>query len=779
MPEFEGLREARRDIADLAESHFRSLREFRAPGQVWFKLSWDEALEDKKIRHKSTTASCLESLSDVTSRDRKQARALIDEIAPPFAAAALAQPDKEWESEDAAWVYCRVRTLPAIFQFAPKEVTTQKQRVGELLSYAWATVTPEERRQGIYERPELEEKETDEKQKPSYPPNAFHTFWALRTLHMCESKPGLAAFAVPLRRKRDIAVLWSQSMLASQVALHVAASDRRDPNQLAWALISQFVDPADPAEPAASEFSRRDLYKAALKALFEQQLPNGTLPLGQPLFHYPRAGNAYCYTYETLTELLRPALYEKEGLLLRELLLPHFDDLMEAFAFARRSSRVLDASDAFGWSSGHHPHRTAPEGWATAAVFSFVECLRRLVGRWTHEAAAETLGARRPRVPARRDGSVDALATLAERGDTWRREDQWSVAEQLAALFLHPRKAAVASTEPLEAFDPDRPLIHGEEARSAILYGPPGTSKTTVVEALAAAIGWDFVAISASDFLSRGMDHVPARADEIFDKLMELDHVVVLFDEIDELLRERQVAETDPFGRFLTTSMLPKVAQLWKQQRVLFFVATNDIRHADRAIKRSQRFDAAIFVPPPSLSAKLGELREQLGGAQHTPRVKLEDVEDALTKNAEQNPLGYLALLRFDQLAELAVKIQENGRTRRDLERILGEMGEQLNMADWQVSADAQGEQDDAFSRFRQQREVERRDYGRCQLVRAEGKRKAPAKSAFTTFLLGDDFSYWKIGPTSRRPPTSVKSGNVELVADGLLQYRTQPKTSG
>ena len=96
-------------------------------------------------------------------------------------------------------------------------------------------------------------------------------------------------------------------------------------------------------------------------------------------------------------------------------------------------------------------------------------------------------------------------------------------------------------------------------------------------------------------------------ADLIFRKLMEMDHTVVLFDEINELVRERDV-EPDAFGRFLTTSMLPKLAELWEARKIMYFVATNHIEYFDRAVTRSQRFDAIIFMSPPSFAAKKREL---------------------------------------------------------------------------------------------------------------------------------------------------------------------------
>jgi SpoVK/Ycf46/Vps4 family AAA+-type ATPase len=246
--------------------------------------------------------------------------------------------------------------------------------------------------------------------------------------------------------------------------------------------------------------------------------------------------------------------------------------------------------------------------------------------------------------------------------------------------------------------DPDAPLIAASDARSAILFGPPGTGKTTVVEALAGTLGWRFVEIQAADFLSAGVDAVPAKADEIFEALMELDRCVVLFDEIDELIRRREGNESDPFGRFLTTSMLPKIAQLWEQRRILFFVATNHVASADPAIRRSSRFDAAILVAPPSFAAKCERLTGLLP-EDVTPEFGDGKVREALRPPSEQQhvspaelPLGALALLRYDQLSELADRTTHELRQGTSLEgalaTALGDMADDLLRNEWRTDSD-------------------------------------------------------------------------------------------
>ena len=153
--------------------------------------------------------------------------------------------------------------------------------------------------------------------------------------------------------------------------------------------------------------------------------------------------------------------------------------------------------------------------------------------------------------------------------------------------------------------------------------------------------------------------------------MRELDRAVVLFDEPDELVREREGA-SDAFGRFLTTSMLPKVADLWKQGRIIYFVATNHIRYFDAAIIRSERFDVLVFVPPPSFNRKKDELCKRLIELDvKDPRItvtqgeveeRLKDIEAlrwGISRPEAELPLGEaqlakFVLLRWDQIEELA-----------------------------------------------------------------------------------------------------------------------------
>jgi SpoVK/Ycf46/Vps4 family AAA+-type ATPase len=141
---------------------------------------------------------------------------------------------------------------------------------------------------------------------------------------------------------------------------------------------------------------------------------------------------------------------------------------------------------------------------------------------------------------------------------------------------------------------------------SALLFGPPGTSKTEVVKAVAGELHWPVVAIDPSHFLQRSYQNIYLQAETIFKDIADLSGVVVLFDEMDALVQKRDPDEkaSDTESQFLTTYMLPKLAALHDCRRVAFFMATNYQENFDEAIKRAGRFDLLLCLGPPPLEEK-------------------------------------------------------------------------------------------------------------------------------------------------------------------------------
>ena len=615
----------------------------------------------------TTAMTCFESLKDAIRADGDpktysgMTEADTERLA-VFASNAAVRADN-WKSEGAARRYCIVRAVAPMIRLQPAglDVAPLAAAVREV----WEHVSIDPERRGIFEVSELEYR---------YPPNAFLTYWGIRSLRL------IPELADEFQEALGIADSWLHGVVGREIGLHYDAVHGKDPQQLAWAIFGLLVG-QDNAMADRQE-SDKELVAAGLRCFFEQQLPNGTWETGRPLFHYPEAGNAYCYMYETLAELLTLALDQQRPYAaeLRRMLTPHIRDLLRAAEHLESTQRILGEAkeDLHGWSSGHHPHRTSPESWATATAYRFLQGLRRFVGWEARERALRDLKAQR--VTAR-----DSI--FGRRGPTWDAM-MGSAGDLIAALFVHP---VLSEPDSKRTIDPDRPLLREEWARSAILFGPPGTGKTSFAKSVAAELNWNFIEITPADFLDRGTDFVSARADEIFRTLQEVDHAVVLFDEIDELIRHRSEA-TDMLERFFTTTMLPRLAHLWAAKKLIFFVNTNSISRVDPAIQRSQRFDAAIFVLPPSFEEKVRCLPTDAQAfiAKDTLYAVLRDYPT--TGSEEEAKVAWLTFLRFDQLARLGG--QQFG-TPDDLRAELVRLGEEM-FSDWALVDDCPADVVDA-----------------------------------------------------------------------------------
>ncbi|MHB8244749.1 MAG: ATP-binding protein [Acidimicrobiales bacterium] len=168
------------------------------------------------------------------------------------------------------------------------------------------------------------------------------------------------------------------------------------------------------------------------------------------------------------------------------------------------------------------------------------------------------------------------------------------------------------------------PLGHPELAaragllppRAIVLFGPPGTGKTTFAKAVASRLSWPFVELFPSRLAAESPAGLAAALREAFSQVSELDKVVLFIDEVEEIASLRGQAGLSS-AQGVTNEMLKLIPAFREHDGRLLVCATNSVRALDAAFLRHGRFDYVIPVGPPDGEARRAIWERYLGDVPH------------------------------------------------------------------------------------------------------------------------------------------------------------------
>jgi hypothetical protein len=423
-------------------------------------------------------------------------------------------------------------------------------------------------------------------------PNAFLTQLVVRVLarwdHVNPSlaNPSSSPFSPLDEQTRRQVRGWAMATVDTEISLSASGSRELDVFELGYAILLVWMT----SPPSPSPLERRRL-QTGLQIVFNGQTDDGTWPRSRRLFHYPKYGNAYCFEYEYLTQLME---YVPDQRLLR----PFLGNI--SHALERLAQEYIELPNKhFGWMSGHHRQLKWPESWSTASCLHFTNLADRFLADCIRDCVLDELNGplSGQQAPPDTSGFDKILDSIVDRDG-----EKLSLKRTLINSIITPIENQREALELGGRLKDGTPL-------SAILYGPPGTSKTTYVKAIAGRIGWPLVSVTPSHLLRNGFENLMPEMYRLFRMLELTERSVVFFDEIDELVRDRSGTKVESTSRFLTTAMLPEIMKLRESRRILFFVATNHIEEFDDAIARPGRFDLVLPVLPPSSAEKLNHFK--------------------------------------------------------------------------------------------------------------------------------------------------------------------------
>lgn len=153
--------------------------------------------------------------------------------------------------------------------------------------------------------------------------------------------------------------------------------------------------------------------------------------------------------------------------------------------------------------------------------------------------------------------------------------------------------------------------------KAAILFGPPGTGKTSFAKAVASRLGWPFVELFPSRLASDSAEGLAASLREAFADLAELEAVLLFIDEVEEIAAVRSGLAVDP-RHGVTNELLKLIPSFREHDQRLLICATNSVRSLDPAFLRPGRFDYLIPIGPPDPAARAAIWSRYLGPAAGT-----------------------------------------------------------------------------------------------------------------------------------------------------------------
>lgn len=142
-----------------------------------------------------------------------------------------------------------------------------------------------------------------------------------------------------------------------------------------------------------------------------------------------------------------------------------------------------------------------------------------------------------------------------------------------------------------------------EPPKGILLIGAPGTGKTLTARSLAQNLGVNFIAIVATEIMSKYYGEAEAKLRELFQKATTSKPCLVFIDEIDALMPNRDRVEGEVEKR-VVAQMLGLMDGFKQNSGIIILAATNRPDALDPALRRPGRFDREIVFPIPNAAAR-------------------------------------------------------------------------------------------------------------------------------------------------------------------------------
>jgi len=164
---------------------------------------------------------------------------------------------------------------------------------------------------------------------------------------------------------------------------------------------------------------------------------------------------------------------------------------------------------------------------------------------------------------------------------------------------------------------PDLYKKHGLKSGGGIMmFGLPGTGKTTIAKAIAGEVKGKFYVVKCSDIFSKWVGEAERNLRNLFQTARAEERAVIFFDDCDAIGSGRS-NENDVTGKKVLTELLVQMDGADSDNKnLLLLAATNAPWNMDGALTRPGRFDQFLEVPLPDAKAREFLIKREFKTAQ-------------------------------------------------------------------------------------------------------------------------------------------------------------------
>lgn len=149
--------------------------------------------------------------------------------------------------------------------------------------------------------------------------------------------------------------------------------------------------------------------------------------------------------------------------------------------------------------------------------------------------------------------------------------------------------------------------------KGLLLFGPPGTGKTTMARIIANETKMKLIVVNASSFLNMYVGESEKNLVRVFQQARDKAPCIICFDEIESFLMDRSKAERS-YETSIVSTFLAQMDGYVDLQNVLVVATTNNPTLIDPAALRPGRFDKLIYVGVPDEAARAVMFEKYLRG---------------------------------------------------------------------------------------------------------------------------------------------------------------------